>query len=452
MVYPPPMSTDPTDPTEARAGDAPEGQADEPPDDRFHFLVMVARVIEGVEDVTSVSVNREQMAVAIQREGYEDVYLAVGPLYDELASVPPEKQGEAIAHAIVGGLKQMAPIDPERLVSLSDLPAWEEAEAKLYPVLGPPIFHGGAELSLVRAAFLPLIYAYVAYDETDRFRLLSAPDAGKLGKTTNALLASSLDNLAKLTHKFEPIDADLPFPNFRLVADDAYASSRLAITGLLEMMMEHVKGPAVAAIPERGSLLVTGADEDSLAFLLETTETMWLESQDKVSPMLYCVDKEGTLGPLEVGPEHPIAESLARVRTLFVSHVYEEQGKYLRAAAQDQGEDVAVTESTAIHHPELGIVTVTPFARGAAALLPVTDLVFLSWGEGEELHHLMIRRDTLLEHAPRSLVELDEHEPTRLLAATFPTDAELAVLRPLAISSGTRPIDELDPPTSTQTK
>ncbi len=441
------MSTDHGDPPDDEASKQPSDHSphQHAPDDRLDFLIMVARVIEGVEGVVEVSVNREQMAVAIRREGFDDVFLAVGPLYHELESVPPAQQGEAIARAIVTGLRQMSPAapGPDKLVSLSDLPAWEEVEPKLYPVLGPPIFHGGA-LALLRVPFLPLVSAYVAFDEKDQFRLLAAPDAGRLGKTTNALLASSLDNLAKLTHRFEPIDEALPFPNFRLSTEDAYASSRLAVSGLLEMMMEHVKGPTVAAIPERGTLLITGADEESLAFLLETTETMWLESEDKISPMVYCVDKEGTLGPLEVGHDHPLAESLARVRTLFLSYVYEEQGKVLREVALEQGEDVSIPEATAIHHPELGIVSVTPLAKGATALLPLTDLLFLSWAEGEELHHLMVRRDTLVEHAPRCLVELEEHEPPRLLAATFPTEEELAVLRPLAISLGAVGRREID--------
>lgn len=415
------------------------------PDDRLEFLIMVAKVIEGVEGVSEVSINREQMAVAIRRDGFEDVFLAVGPLYHQLDDVPPEKHGEAIAHAIVQGLRQMEPLprDPEALIPLSDLPPWEETAPKLYPVLGPPFFHGSADLALLRVPFLPLVHAYIAYDEVDSFRLLSAPDAGRLGKTTNAILAASLDNLAKLQHRFEPIDEELPFPNFRLTTDDAYASSRLAVTGLLPMMMEHTKGPAVAAIPDRGTLLITGADEVSLTFLLETTEQLWLEGEHKVSPMLYCVDKAGVLSPLEVGPEHPLADGLARVRALFLVHVYEEQGKALRALAEQQEEDVAITEATAIEHPELGIVTVTPLARGGAALLPVTDLVFLSWSETDTLHHMMLRRDVLLEHAPQTLVELEDHEPMRLLVASFPSAAELEALRPHAVSTGSRPLADV---------
>jgi hypothetical protein len=123
--------------------------------------------------------------------------------------------------------------------------------------------------------------------------------------------------------------------------------------------------------------------------------------------------------------------------------VYEEQGKALRAWAEDNGEDVAIPELTAIEHPELGIVTVTPFARGAAALLPLSDLVFLSWAEGDDLHHLMVRREQLVEVAPRSLLEMPDHHPPRFLTATFPDPAQLAQLADGAASSGRRPLGSL---------
>jgi hypothetical protein len=258
-----------------------------------------------------------------------------------------------------------------------------------------------------------------------------------------------MENLAKLQQRFEPVEDGLPFKVFRLVTDDAWASSRICIPGLLPMMMQHVEGPAIAAVPDRDTLLVGSAEDEALAYLLETAERIWSESEHKVSPMLYCVDKNGELGPLEVGREHPLADDFARLRALFVSHVYEEQGQALRAWAEENGEDVAVPELTAIEHPELGIVTVTPFARGAAALLPLSDLVFLSWAEEDHLHHLMVRREQLVEIAPRTLLEMPDHHPPRFLTATFPDPSQLEALAVGAASSGKRPLgslsDEDDP-------
>lgn len=427
--------------------------------DQQDFLEMVTKVLEGVEGVVAVLPNAEHLTLGVRREGFEDVFLALRPLYEELARIPEEHHASLLSRALLDGLRQSTPLDPAsgedgEMLPISDLPPFEEAAPRLYPVLGLPIFGEGA--GLLSVPFLPLVNVYVAFDEGDRFRLLAAPDAAKLRRSTNALLAAGMENLAKLQQRFEPVEDDLPFKVFRLVTDDAWASSRICIPGLLPMMMQHVDGPAIAAIPDRDTLLVGSAEDEALAYLLDAAERVWSESEHKVSPMLYCVDKEGELGPLEVGREHPLADDVARLRALFVSHVYEEQAKALRAWAEENGEDVAVPELTAIEHPELGIVTVTPFARGAAALLPLSDLVFLSWAEEDHLHHLMVRRDQLVEIAPRSLLEMPDHHPPRFLTATFPDATQLVALAAGAASSGKRPLASLsgedDPSTSPSSK
>jgi hypothetical protein len=413
--------------------------------DQQDFLEMVTKVLEGVEGVIAVLPDAENLTLGVRREGFEDIFLALRPLYEELANLPEERHASLLSRALLEGLRQSPPLAPssddDELRAISDLPPFEEAAGRLFPVLGLPIFGEGA--GLLSVPFLPLVNVFVAFDESDRFRLLAAPDAARLRRTTNALLAAGMENLAKLHQRFEPVEDDLPFKVFRLVADDAWASSRICIPGLLPMMMQHVGGPAVAAIPDRDTFLVGSAEDESLAYLLEMAERIWSESEHKVSPMLYCVDKDGELGPLEVGRDHPLADELARTRALFVSHVYEEQGKGLRAWAEDNGEDLAIPELTAIEHPELGIVTVTPFARGAAALLPLSDLVFLSWTDEDHLHHLMVRRDLLLELAPRTLLEMPDHHPPRFLTATFPDAAQLEKLAESAASSGKRPLGSL---------
>ncbi len=425
-------------------------------EDRLQFFALVTRVIEGIEGVEAILPDADQMTLGVRRRGFEEVFLSVAPLYQELSSVPREQHGELLAQALLSGLQQMERrAEPEEgeegedgerpLQSLSVLPAWEQASPNIFPVLGPPIFHETGLVGLLRVEFLPLVHVYLAHDEPEQFRLLSPADSARLQKTTNALVEAALSNLGKLHHRFEPFDEELPFPNFQLHAEDAYASSRLCLPGLLPMMMEHVGGAAVAAVPDRNTLLVTGTADEALGFLIETAERLWLEAEHKVSPMLYCVDKEGHLAPLEVAADHPLADALARIRTLFVASVYEEQGKALRALAEQQGEDVAIAEATAIEHPELGIVTVTPFAKGAPALLPLTDLVFLSWAVEEQLHHLMLRRETLSEVCPQSLIELADHDPPRLLAASFPSAEALEKLRAAAISSGSRPLEAEEP-------
>jgi hypothetical protein len=420
--------------------------------DQRDFLEMVTKVLEGVEGVIAVLPNADNLTLGVRREGFEDVFLALRPLYEELARIPEEHHAKLLSRALLDGLRQSTPLDPAsgedgEMLAVSDLPPFEEAAPRLFPVLGLPIFGEGA--GLLSVPFLPLVNVYVAFDEGDRFRLLAAPDAAKLRRSTNALLAAGMENLAKLQQRFEPVEDGLPFKVFRLVTDDAWASSRICIPGLLPMMMQHVEGPAIAAVPDRDTLLVGSAEDEALAYLLETAERIWSESEHKVSPMLYCVDKNGELGPLEVGREHPLADDFARLRALFVSHVYEEQGQALRAWAEENGEDVAVPELTAIEHPELGIVTVTPFARGAAALLPLSDLVFLSWAEEDHLHHLMVRREQLVEIAPRTLLEMPDHHPPRFLTATFPDPSQLEALAVGAASSGKRPLgslsDEDDP-------
>jgi hypothetical protein len=54
--------------------------------DQQDFLEMVTKVLEGVEGVIAVLPDAANLTLGVRREGFEDVFLALRPLYEELAS------------------------------------------------------------------------------------------------------------------------------------------------------------------------------------------------------------------------------------------------------------------------------------------------------------------------------------------------------------------------------
>ena len=130
--------------------------------------------------------------------------------------------------------------------------SFDELKARLFPLVRSTTYRAGLALPLVRAPFLPLLYAHVALEHEGVRRLLVPEDAALFGKTFSELLAIAVGNLALLDHELEA-HPDAPGV-MRLANDDGLQAARLLLPGFLAKIPE-LEG-AVAAIPNAATLLI----------------------------------------------------------------------------------------------------------------------------------------------------------------------------------------------------
>lgn len=316
---------------------------------------------------------------------------------------------------------------------------WDEVAPHLVPLLRPAVVGGSLATPLVRAAFAPLVYAYVGLDEPTRIRLVTSMDAGRWGKTHQELVVAALENLSRREHKLEPFDEAADYPNYHVGAKDELRASRLLLPGFLEAFEAPLGGPAVCAVPD-GERCVVGPRDDPKAIeqLYEFALKRWDESEEPVAPMLFTLDDEGDVVPLTLPDDHPAKELEQRATALFLARAYADQKGVLDAAFEREELPVVVAECSAISHPTLGVLTITPFVEGFEALLPVVQAVQLHWQDGDTVHTLLIRTEELVQRAPGYLRVSEDFDPPRLVTVGFPDRAALAALAEVALAEDKR--------------
>lgn len=316
---------------------------------------------------------------------------------------------------------------------------WADVAPRLVPLLRPAIVGAAVATPLVRAAFAPLVYAYVGLDEPTRIRLVTSLDAGRWGKTHHELIVTALENLGRREHRLEPFDEAAEYPNFHVGAEDDLRASRLLLPGFLTAFVEPLGGPAVCAVPD-GERCVVGPrdDPEALLQLYEFALKHWDESEEPVAPLLFTLDDEGDVVPLTLPDDHPAKELEQRATALFLARAYADQKTVLDAAFEREELPVVVAECSAISHPTLGVLTVTPFVEGFEALLPVVQAVQLHWQDGDAIHTLLIRTEELVQRAPGHLRVSEDFDPPRFVTVGFPDRAALATLAEVALAEDKR--------------
>lgn len=316
--------------------------------------------------------------------------------------------------------------------------------ARLVPLIHDAFLGPAQGLGTVRSPFLPLLHAYVAIETEQGVACLSATEAAELGASQQQLFAAALENLSERDAQLRPLDASRPDEEvFELQASDGLASSRLLLPGWLTTMRDVLPGEPLCAIPALDRLLVAGsASDDAVLRLLAAAEVL-CEGDRALSPVLYGLDAEGLVVPWTPAADHPAAPRLQHAHASLVARVYERQREQLEAAmraAQQAGELAEdaplVGPCRVLPGPDGRSLTGTTFVAGVEALLPLSDLVFLAWREGnDEAHYLLVAREDLEALAPHRLVRVPDLDPPRLATLGFPSAEEISRLRACAIAS-----------------
>lgn len=146
---------------------------------------------------------------------------------------------------------------------------------------------------------------------------------------------------------------------------------------LLDLLREYpVRGELVAMIPNRDTLLFTGADDEvGLGHLARLAEKALEHPRNISGGALRLVgDKWEDYQP-PVG--HPSHDAFRALRTCWLAGVYNSQKNLLDELAEDSGEDVYVASASVMQDKETGRrTTFSVWTEPVHSLLPETDEVF----------------------------------------------------------------------------
>jgi hypothetical protein len=194
----------------------------------------------------------------------------------------------------------------------------------------------------------------------------------------------------------------------------------------------ELKGDPVAMIPNRGVLMVTGADDAAgLTVMAQLASNMFEQSPRPQTGT--AIRYNGTeWAPFLPDDDHPAAEKLRELSIRSMLQDYAQQKQLLDALHEKTNEDLFVASYTAVQKKDGGgFFSYCVWGDGIVSLLPRTDKIAFVRGPGEERGEpLMVRWKSALDVVGDLLAPTDFY-PERYRVDRFPTEAELGRLSAL---------------------
>ncbi|MCU0702307.1 MAG: hypothetical protein MUC96_37905 [Myxococcaceae bacterium] len=209
---------------------------------------------------------------------------------------------------------------------------------------------------------------------------------------------------------------------------DSHDPARLLLSELFASF--ELKGAPVAGVPNRDTLIVTGADDEAGLSEFVTLMKMGLKEPRPVSSAPLVLG-EGGWSMFDPAFEGPLAAELRLLAAQVPIEHHAQQKEALEAEFARLEREVFVATYTAFRSPEGRVRTFGTWARGVPTLLPKTDELMLTVmpedGQGEPV----VTRatwDSVTRVCGHRLVREPGLWPERWLATSFPSDDELAAI------------------------
>jgi hypothetical protein len=385
------------------------------------FAAEVEAVLRSAPEVTSVERLANDFGFSITRGGESsDVFL--GNIFAETRDVPPEERAAKVRFFI------------QSIVGRDEVPDWEEAKARLVPLLRGATYLPETGHFVGRPA-LPFLVECVGIDFDGSFGYANGDHVRQWSVTSEELFRVAEENAARYfaDSDIESYDERAPYPIWHVARDDSYQSSRLLLPGWLASFRGRVNGTPVAIVPDRSTLIVGGdADEACLRRLIEIAQKEFGASTRHISTGLYTVSADGSVTPFVLPPGHALANDVALGHTMLAMSEYGSQKDPLQ---QKLGESVFVASYLATKSKTTGAVqSVATWSRGAETLLPRTDAIAFNLNPGSKPSDIFrVSWNDVEQIAGRHLRPEPALNPPRWRTIEFPDEAMLARLRALAI-------------------
>lgn len=399
------------------------------PPSRDKFARMILAGIRKAGERRKITFDSEQFC--LRPEGDEVSVMNLSNLYAEFCAASKEARPKLLGNIVRNWFADRRPV-PE---------CYEDIHPDLLPTIRSRAYFefallqlcneaGRAEIEYPQQVLADHLAIGLVYDLPDSMRTIVGQDLEHWGVTFYEALEAACANLRQ---KEDPVFLSPAEGVYFSATGDNYDASRMI---LLDMIRQFdVKGDVVAMVPNRDTLIITGADDlNGLKIMLARAQQA-MEEPRPISMLTFTlVDEEWQewIAPLD----HPLYEQFALLRLQSFGQQYAEQKELLENLYHRTGEDLFVASFSGMQNSTSGQVrSYCVWPANVPTLLPRTDLVSLmrsSQSKPPAAELIVTCRWEDLEEVAGSLLEPQEMYPERWLTRGFPDDVLLEQLRALS--------------------
>lgn len=389
------------------------------PEDQF-----ASEVIALVENILGLEAERvDDFALRIDRPEGGPVTMNLHNIYAEARRLDGEARAERLRKAV------LAMMPPDRPAS------WDDAAPQLLPAVRTAswayaaVGDGRAETPApFGRPLVPFVKVLCAIDSEHSIAFAGGDDLATWGVSDDEALHTAAENLAG-----QPCEVHRDGPVAMIVGPDGYASSWLAVPGLLAQVAEDMGGTVVAVAPDRELLLLVDADDHEAAVeVLEAALERYQSAPRQLSPVPYLIT-ETDIAPWEPPAGHPAAPLADKAAHLLAAIEYAQQRTRLEGLLTAAGEDAHVARHTLMQTEDGPYWSWTTWVRQVTnGLLPQADLVLFGDNHDPDAD-FTVSWDDAQRIAGHLLDEEPEYDPPRWRYSAWPDDATLEALRACAV-------------------
>jgi hypothetical protein len=304
---------------------------------------------------------------------------------------------------------------------------WDEAAPQVLPAVRSASWVAvSGHHDIVRRPMVPLVSLLCAIDSEHAMSFATAADLEAWGVTEEAALERAARNLAG-----QQVEVELGDGVALVLGPDGYASSWLAVPGLLRQIAADLGGTVVAAAASRDSLVLVDVDRlETATDLLRRILAEYETAARQLSPLPYVFDGD-RLAEWTPPAGHPAATVVARARQVMVGAEYSAQTAQLEELFERAGEDVYVAKRTLMQGAGESLWSWTTWVRQVDhGLLPRADYLIL--GDNDVKGELVaVTWDDAVRIAGDAL-ERTGYDPPRWRHHGWPDEQTVAALRAAA--------------------
>jgi hypothetical protein len=266
------------------------------------------------------------------------------------------------------------------------------------------------------------LVASLVYDLPAAVRSISQSDLENWGITYYEGLECARENLQADKATYAQIGDNL----YVFKSGDTYDASRLLVPEFFERL--EVEGDMIAIVPNRDTLIVTGAaDDKGLEIMAELAKTIDEPSRPLVAiPLRRDGDDWVDWFPAK---GHRLYGRFKDLATEYFHGAYNDQKSALERLYEKEEKDVFVASLTAMKKKEEGdVFTYAVWTQGIVIQLPVVDWIVFGILEGEDFQPTAIARWNDARRIVGHLMQPTDLYPARFEVSGFPTEDELEEL------------------------
>jgi hypothetical protein len=393
------------------------GKTSDPPN-QSQYAKMFMDGIRRAGETRKIVYDSDQFRILPEEQSSRCMFL--GNVYAEYCSVPREEREATLKRAVRNWF-----------VAEKETPEdFEDARHDLLPVIRTRGYLGSYFLLMEVEGNAPEpmpshlvgddMAVTLVYDLPEAMRSIVQTDLDRWGITFYEALEVARDNLRHLPHSFiGPKEGEGVYLS---ATHDNYDSSRLLLLDTIRQF--QVKGDFVAMIPNRDTLIVTGADdEEGLKGMLALAKDA-LQQPRPMSGLALRLDGDEWVSWLP-DVAHPLYGEFRLLEVQSVMEEYSEQKRLLDKLHEKKQQDIFVASYKAMANQTTGqITTYCVWGKDVLALLPHTNRIMFVQ-DGKE--PLAADWDRVVEEMGDSMKPMDIY-PERFQVVGFPTEEQLAAM------------------------